>query len=311
MTRGTRPGSVLGRRRERKMSTEGKRSPDRRGSCWPGVRSAGPRPGTSWRPVPGPALLGTRCCGRCRPLCRSTGESTNAPDRAPARGTARQRRRPSCGGGRADRAPAFVPQAPNCAAPAEPAESRFRPEIPAMPSADALFFNSRPRLLDPLADALFVAFDGFARGLLRTPLHGVQQAADVIDVIANAKAALDVLSHAETGPKIGRESGCLRALEQLLLQPLALAGGEFKRPFAGRNRFQSCPAAQLEVMLPAAHAARIDIQTARDLSLSKPLFQQPNSMLALPLQLLWTALRPDKSPPHNNHSIGHYLCRSQ
>jgi hypothetical protein len=29
------------------------------------------------------------------------------------------------------------------------------------------------------------------------------------------------------------------------------------------------------------------------------------------LQLFWTAPRSDKSPPHNNHSIGHYLCRCQ
>jgi len=174
-----------------------------------------------------------------------------------------------------------------------------------MPSAGALFFNGRPRLLDPLADALFVALDSLACGLLRAPVHGVQQAADVIDVIANAEGVLDVLGYARTGPKIGGEPGSLRTLEQLLLQPLALAGGQFKRPSTGGNRLQSCPAASLQVMLPAAHTARIHIQAARDLGLSNPLFKQANGMLAFTLQLFWTALRSDKSPPHNKHSIGH------
>jgi len=162
-----------------------------------------------------------------------------------------------------------------------------------------------------LGDALFVALDGLAYGFLRAPVHGVQQAADVIDVIANAEGLLDVLGHTGTGPKIGGKPGSMRALEKLLLQSLALAGREFKRPPAGRNRLQGCPAASLQVMLPSAHAARIDIEAARDLSLSKPLFKQPNGMLAFTLQLFWTALRSDNSPPHNNHSIGHYLCRNQ
>jgi len=139
----------------------------------------------------------------------------------------------------------------------------------------------------------------------------VQQAADVIGVIANAKAALDVLSNAGADPKTGRESGGLRSLEQLLLQPLALSGEEFKRPSAGGDRLQSRLAAELDVMLPAAHAAWIHIQTARDLGLRKPLFKQANGVLAFTLQLFWTALRSDKSPPHNNPSIGHYLCRYQ
>ncbi|HTV54416.1 MAG TPA: hypothetical protein VMI06_05820 [Terriglobia bacterium] len=133
----------------------------------------------------------------------------------------------------------------------------------------------------------------------------------MIDVIADAEGLLDVLGHTRTGPKIGGESGGLRTFQQLPLQPLALAGREFKRPSAGGNRLQGCPAASLQVMLPAAHAARIDIQAARDLGLSEPLFKQPNGMLAFTLQLFCTALRSDNSPPHNNHGIGHYLCRNQ
>lgn len=121
------------------MSTDGKRSPDTHESCWPGARSAGPRPGTSWRPVPGPAFLRMQYCAQSQSPYRGRGESTNAPGRTRARHTAPQRRRPSCGDGRADRAPASVPRAPSCAAPEAPAENRFRPEIPARLSAGGLF----------------------------------------------------------------------------------------------------------------------------------------------------------------------------
>ena len=96
----------------------------------------------------------------------------------------------------------------------------------------------------------------------------------MIDVIANAKDTFNMLGHARISPQISGESCCLRALEQLFLQPLALAGGEFKRPSAGGDRFERRPTAQSQLMLPAAHAARIDIQTARDLGLSQPLFEQ-------------------------------------
>lgn len=156
-----------------------------------------------------------------------------------------------------------------------------------------------------------VAFVGLARGLLWTPVHGVQQAADVIGVITNAKSALDMLGHAGTGPQIGRESGCLRSLEQLFLQLLALARREFQRPSAGGKRFESGPAAEAQGVLPAAHAARIDIQTARDFSLRQPLAEQIGGALALALQLFGSALRPDRSPPKNKNSIGLYFCRTQ
>ena len=80
--------------------------------------------------------------------------------------------------------------------------------------------------------------------LKRTPVHSVQQAAYVIGMIAHAKGALNMLGYAGAGPKIGRESGHLRALEQQSLQLLALAGGEFQRSSAGGNRLQCGPATE-------------------------------------------------------------------
>jgi hypothetical protein len=133
----------------------------------------------------------------------------------------------------------------------------------------------------------------------------------VIDMIANAKRAFDVFGHARTGPEIGSESGSMCALEQMPLQPLTLPRGEFKRPPACRDRFQCRPPADFQIMLPTTHAARIDIEAACDLGLSNPLFQESDGMLTFTLQLFWTALRSDRSPPHNKNSIGHYLCRNQ
>jgi hypothetical protein len=105
----------------------------------------------------------------------------------------------------------------------------------------------------------------------------------MVDVIAHAKAALDVLGYARTGPQLGRESGSQRAPEQLFFQSPALARGEFQRPSAGRDSFQRRPAAQPPVMLPAAYAARINIQPARDFGLRNSLFKQLNG--ALPFTL--------------------------
>lgn len=99
--------------------------------------------------------------------------------------------------------------------------------------------------------------------------------------------------------------GVMIASSVLVVVSLALAGREFKWPSAGRNRFQRCPPASLQVVLAAAHAARIDIQAARDLGLGQPLLQQSDGMLAFTLQLFRTALRSDNSPAHNNHIIGY------
>ncbi len=66
----------------------------------------------------------------------------------------------------------------------------------------------------------------------------------MIDVIANAESMLDELGHPGTSPNIVGKSGGLRTLEQLFLQPLPLAGREFKWPAARGYRLQGCPAAK-------------------------------------------------------------------
>src|ERR1700733_6433222 len=123
-----------------------------------GVRLAGPTAGTSWLPIPGLDASETKWLGENRHRGPGKDGSTTAPARAGATHTGRRWRRLFCGDGRAGRARGFVRTVPNCGAPEERAKSRFRPETPAKLSASLLFFNGRPNLLDPLADAFFVAF---------------------------------------------------------------------------------------------------------------------------------------------------------
>ena len=131
----------------------------------------------------------------------------------------------------------------------------------------------------------------------------------MIDVIAHAKGLFDVLGYAGTGPKIGGETGRLSAPEQLLFQSLALSGGEFQRSSAGGNRLQCGPATESYGVLPAAHAARIDLQTTRYFCLIQPLAEQFGGVLTLALQLIGSSLRSDDSPQKDTNCIGDYLCR--
>ena len=219
--------------------------------------------------------------------------------------------RPSCGGDPADGAPGSGRREPKYGAPAGLTENRFRPETPATPSAGALFFNRGPNLLDPLPNSVFVPLDGFARRFLRAPVHGVQQSTNVIHVIAHTEAALDVLGDPRTGPQIGAESRRLRTSQQLLLQLLALLRRQFRRSSAGWNGSESSFASAALGTLPTADAARVNLEDAGDFSLRQALLEQIDGALTFALQLFRTALRSDRSPPHHQSSIGHYLCRNQ
>ena len=180
-------------------------------------------------------------------------------------------------------------------------KSAYRKCLPGNPEPASPFCRRPPHGRPVLAPQVSSATDLLNPGCgpLRTPVQIVQQPSNMINVIAHAKAALNVLGHAGIGPQIAGKSRRLRALLQLFLQPLALTLGEFKRSSACRNRFQRRPTAQLHVMFPAAYAARVHIQPARDYCLRKPLFQQPDSALPFPLQLLRTASRTDTTPPYS------------
>ncbi len=127
----------------------------------------------------------------------------------------------------------------------------------------------------------------------------------MIDVVANAKRALNVLGDTGTGPQISRESSYSRALEQMLFQPLALGRGKLAWSAAGGHRLQCRSAAETQIALPSSYATRIDIHGAGHFGLSKSLFQQCDGMLPLALQLFRTALRSDSSPPSDKDIIGH------
>ena len=73
-------------------------------------------------------------------------------------------------------------------------------------------------MLHPALNHAFVALDGSARRFLGTPPQGVQQPANVIDVIGNAEATRNELGHPWAGPKIAWKTRRLCAFEQSLLQ---------------------------------------------------------------------------------------------
>ena len=296
---------------ERRKCAGEARSPGGPWSFWRDAHSADPTAEAKAPAVPDRGPSERQWPARRRPLARDTSGNTAALGRAEEKHTGPPWRRPSCGGGHADTARGSGRKGPSCGAPVGPAESRFRPETPATPSADALFFNRGPNLLDPLPNSVFVPLDGFACGFLRAPVHGVQQSTNVIHAIAHTEAALDVLGDPRTGPQIGGESRRLRPAQQLLLQLLALLRRQFRRSSAGWNGSESSFASAALGTLPTADAARVNLEDAGDFSLRQALLEQIDGALTFALQLFRTALRSDRSPPHHQSSIGHYLCRNQ
>lgn len=55
----------------------------------------------------------------------------------------------------------------------------------------ATFFYTRPLLLFPAFDLVFIALQSTPLRLLRSPAEAVQQAADMVRVITNSELALD------------------------------------------------------------------------------------------------------------------------
>ena len=135
---------------------------------------------------------------------------------------------------------------------------------------------------------------------MRTPIHLVQQPPDMIDVIANAKCALDVFGHPGAGPKVGCEPGGVRALEQMPLQSLALTRRKSGWSATGRNRLQRRSPAQTQITLPAPHAASIHSHPTSHFRLRQPLTKQFHSPLPRTLQFFRTAMRSDRSPPSHH-----------
>lgn len=165
------------------------------------------------------------------------------------------------------------------------------------------FFYPRPRDAGPAPNRGLVAFDGAARGHLRTPAQLMQQPPHMIDVIAHAKASFHEIHHARTGPQIGIKASGLRALEQERLQPTLVSGGQLG--WAPGRRLGPHPrlATSSRCRLPAPHAAPINADTPRHLRGQQSFFEQRQRAQAPVLQLLWASGRSHRTPPTG--MIGH------
>jgi hypothetical protein len=137
----------------------------------------------------------------------------------------------------------------------------------------------------------------------------MQQSADMIDVIVDAEALFDELSHARTRPEIGMETCCQRAFEQECFQaallPKAKLGRSSRRgpSLDTRLTMLTCHS------LPAAHTAPIDSDALGNLMGQKPLAKQHQSAQSTSFQFFRASSRSHGTPPTG--MIGHYLSSDQ
>src|SRR3990172_8421587 len=161
----------------------------------------------------------------------------------------------------------------------------------------------------PASDGLLVALQGAARGLLRTPIQLVQQAPDVIDVIAHTKTPLDELGHPWAGPQIGVKSSGLRPLEQQRFEPMLVFGTQLGRATGRGLGTHTRRAASIGRPLPAPHTTPIDPDAPRYLKGHQSFLEQRQRSHASAFQFLWASGGPHGAPP--DQSIGHSLRRYQ
>jgi hypothetical protein len=92
------------------------------------------------------------------------------------------------------------------------------------------FFYPRPGVLDPALDGGLVALAGATRGFLPAPAEAVQQAANMIAVMAHAETSPDQIGDPLRGPQGRREAVDFRALREQSGKPGQLPGCQFGGP---------------------------------------------------------------------------------
>jgi hypothetical protein len=101
------------------------------------------------------------------------------------------------------------------------------------PLAAAFFLQRRPGLLPPGLDPGFIALTCPPRRLLMREIHLLEDHADVVVVIADAKFTLDQIGDQLLGPKIPVKPALVWLQQQHLRQTLALLKAQPRRPSAG------------------------------------------------------------------------------
>lgn len=116
-------------------------------------------------------------------------------------------------------------------------------------------------MLNPALDGGFVAFAGAARGLLPAPAEPMQQAADMIPVIANPETLPEQIGDALRGPHRGREAVSFGTPRQQARELSQLPAGQLRRTARPRPAAQSggAPAAILQRPLMNRLAAHTEL----------------------------------------------------
>ena len=198
---------------------------------------------------------------------------------------------------------------PRSAAQEASSRSRFRRERRERRLSVQRFFYPGPLGLDPELDGGFVSLDGPTLRLLGAPAQRMQDASDVVDMIANSKDLLDHLNDPGTGPEVRRKARPAGASKQDRFQSLLGPRVEPWRPpwqWLGSN--SSRPALQ-EARFPAPDAAAVNSNPSRDLPRQESFLQLRHGTKTSLFQVPCTSGWSHRFPP--DQSIGHLLCRSQ
>ena len=116
--------------------------------------------------------------------------------------------------------------------------NRSHPQTPAWRSAAGRFFYSWPGVFDPVPDGLLVPLTSATGWFLPTPTKAMQQAADVIAVIANAEVSPNQVGYPLRGPHAGGKPVGFGAPHQQTRKLGQLCASQFGRATRARNAAQ-------------------------------------------------------------------------
>ncbi len=140
--------------------------------------------------------------------------------------------------------------------------NRFHPQKPAWRLAVGRFFYAWPSVLDPAADGFLVSLTGATGGFLPTPAKPMQQATNVIAVIANAKAPPQQIGNALCGPDGGRKSVRFGAVCQQTWKLSQLCASQFGRATRARDTTQPRHSSSAGQSRPLVHGLPAHTQLA-------------------------------------------------
>lgn len=153
-------------------------------------------------------------------------------------------------------------------------KSRFRPGKSAEISCSGPFFDPRPAIPHPTANALFVSLAGLPLGTLTTPPHLPEHLPHVPHVQRHAKLATNHLGDAFEGPHIGLVAGRWGAGQQNRLESTQLLGRPSRFPSRTPRPSERVLSTFPPGRLPATGRLPAHSEPPRDLGLRTPPTEQ-------------------------------------